>query len=75
MRHIASHENEGVRVKGEPVTEEMLEENYVVVEVIQNGAEEQYEDEGSDIELEEEQLGEEVVEDEDFTLAESKFSL
>jgi hypothetical protein len=74
MRHIASHESEGgVHVKGEPVTEEMLEENYVVVEVIQDGAEEQYEDEGSDIELEEGQYSEEIVEDGDYTLTESKF--
>lgn len=76
MRHIASHETESaVHVKGEPVTEEMLEENYVVVEVIQEGAEEMYEDEGSDIELEEDQMGEEIVEDGDYTLTESKKSI
>lgn len=73
MRHIASHETEGaVHVKGEPVTEEMLEDNYVVVEVIQDGNEEQYEDEGSDIELEDE-FQEEIIEDGDYTLTESEF--
>lgn len=75
MRHIASHETEGaVHVKGEPVTEEMLEDNYVVVEVIQDGNEEQYEDEGSDIELEDE-FQEEIIEDGDYTLTESEFLL
>ena len=75
MRHMASHDMQGessttsVRVKGE----EDVDENYVVVEVIQ-GAEEQYEDEGSDLELEDD-LGEEmhdIVEENDYTLAESK---
>jgi hypothetical protein len=74
MRHIASHETEGgVRVKGEPVTEDMLEENYVVVEVIQDGNEEQYEDEGSDIELDDGQFTEEIVEEPDYNLTESEF--
>lgn len=82
MRHMASHDlnNEigttrNINVKGEPVTDDMLEENYVVVEVINEGIEEQYEDEATDLELEEEDLGEEmetIVEESDsYTLAES----
>lgn len=83
MRHMASHDlnNEAgttrtVRVKGETVTDDMLDENYVVVEVIQDGLEEQYEDEVTDVELEEDEMGEEmetiVEESDNYTLAESK---
>lgn len=58
------------RVKGEPNSEDN-EESYVVVEVIQ-GEEEQYEDEASDLELEED-MGEEIAEQNDnYTLSESK---
>lgn len=72
MRHMASHDMQvesSVRVKGE-----VVEENYVVVEVIQ-GAEEQYEDEATDLELEDD-LGEEmhdiVEENDNYTLSESE---
>ncbi|CRK92778.1 CLUMA_CG006267, isoform A [Clunio marinus] len=61
MRHIATHEaTEAVaHVKGE---QEEIEENYVVIEVFQkrNDDEEQYEDEGSELELEDEEIGEEM---------------
>lgn len=79
MRHMASHDigessTTRVRVKGEPSNSDDVEENYVVVEVIQ-GAEEQYEDEATDLELEDE-LGEEmeeiVEENDNYTLTESK---
>lgn len=79
---MASHDlnneigtSRSINVKGEPVTDDMLEENYVVVEVINEGIEEQYEDEATDLELEEEDMGEEmetIVEESDsYTLAES----
>lgn len=82
MRHMASHDlnneigtSRNINVKGEPMTDDMLEENYVVVEVINEGIEEQYEDEATDLELEEEDMGEEmetIVEESDsYTLAES----
>lgn len=74
MRHIASHEGNSVaRVKTES-GEEMLEDQYVVVELIQDGTEEQYEDEGDDFELEEDEMdGEEIIEEnENYTLTESK---
>lgn len=80
MRHMASHDMHGdssttttVRVKGEANSEDM-EENYVVVEVIQ-GVEEQYEDEATDLELEddlEEEMQDIVEENDNYTLAESK---
>lgn len=58
------------------MTDDMLDENYVVVEVIQDGLEEQYEDEVTDVELEEDEMGEEletiVEESDNYTLAESK---
>lgn len=73
---MASHdikdegETSSRRVKGEPNSEDN-EESYVVVEVIQ-GEEEQYEDEASDLELEED-MGEEIAEQNDnYTLSESK---
>jgi transcriptional repressor CTCF len=56
MRHMAQHDLSGedvetMHVKGEP--DDMMEGSYVVVEVLNDGTEEQYEDEGSDLELEE----------------------
>lgn len=80
MRHMASHDlnaegnSVGMIVKGEPGTDDM-EENFVVVEVIQDGTEEQYEDEASDLELEDEEMDEEmetiVEESDNYTLTES----
>lgn len=74
MRHMAQHENgqtepgttKIVRVKGEPGGEE---DNYVVVEVLQDGAEIQYDDE---LELDAEITEEMEVDSENYTLAESK---
>ena len=76
MRHMAQHENgqtepgttKIVRVKGEPGNAgDEGSDNYVVVEVLQDGAEIQYDDE-----LELEQIGEEMeVDSESYTLTES----
>lgn len=81
---MASHEvssqggSRKIQVKGEP-NDLMLEENYVVVEVIQDGTEEQYEDEGTDLELEDDEMGEEmetiVEESDNYTLTESKLKI
>lgn len=74
-RHeLGDETSESVVVKGEAGTED-LDENYVVVEVIQEGAEEMYEDEDSNFEYEgEPEEMEEIVEEEsdNFTLTESK---
>lgn len=73
-RHeLGDETNEAVVVKGEAGAEDM-DGNYVVVEVIQEDAEEMYEDEDSNIEYEEEhEEMEEIVEESDnFTLTESK---
>lgn len=50
------------------------DDQYVVVEVIQDGTEEQYEDEGDELELEdEEEMDEEILEEtESYTLTESE---
>lgn len=74
---MASHGEQVNRVKGEAGTDDM-DENYVVVEVIQDGAMEQYEDEGSDLELEEDEMGEElqeiVEESDNYTLTEREIN-
>lgn len=81
MRHMASHDMsedqsiQRVRNKGESSIDDN-EENYVVVEVIQD-ANEEYEDEGSDLEMEEEieeDMQEDIIEEseEHYTLGESK---
>lgn len=75
MRHMVQHEtgqNEEhktkiVRVKGEPGSDG-VNDNYVVVEVIQDGSEIQYEDE---LELDAEDLGGDDQDTEDYTLTES----
>jgi len=78
MRHMAQHENgqtepgttKIVRVKGENGNAgDEGSDNYVVVEVLQDGAEIQYDDE---LELDAEQIGEEMeVDSENYTLTES----
>lgn len=78
MRHMAQHENgqtepgttKIVRVKGESRNAgDEGSDNYVVVEVLQDGAEIQYDDE---LELDAEQIGEEMeVDSENYTLTES----
>lgn len=84
MRHMASHDLSEeqslhrVRVKGESGLDEH-EENYVVVEVIQD-ANEEYEDEVTDVEMEEEieeDMQEDIIEEseEHYTLGESEFQL
>lgn len=76
MRHVASHDGQGevrARVKTES-GEELLDDQYVVVEVIQDGSEEQYEDEGDELDLEEDELDEEIIEEsENYTLTESEY--
>lgn len=77
MRHMAQHDSGVIErtsiVKGEPGD---ADSNYVVVEVFQDGTEEQYEDEVSELELEDEEIDEEmetiVEESENYTLEESK---
>lgn len=75
MRHMASHETtraeETILVKGENSSGD----NYVVVEVIQDGTEEQYEDEGDEMDMiEGEEMDEEEIidESENYTLTEDR---
>lgn len=73
-RHeLGDETSEAVVVKGEAGAED-LDGDFVVVEVIEEGAEEMYEDEDSNFEFEgEPEEMEEIVEESDnFTLTESK---